>query len=699
MKKAKFAMAFHCYQPVFNFDREIERAFKKAYLPLLKTLEEFPGIKASFHYSGNMLEWFERRRPEFIEKMKKLMRRRQIELIGGGCFEPVMALIPERDRKEQLKMNEEIIARIFGTKPAGAWLAERVWEPTLADTLASAGVKYTILDDYHLLQAGVEEEKIFSPYLTRGEEGSVILFPALTRLRYSMPFCLPKVTLDYMKAVADKNGEKETCFFFADDGEKFGLWPHTYWWVHKKGWLRDFFTALEENAAWLQTATYSEIMNTVTPENVDKVPESSYAEMMEWSGGGFKNFLKKYPEAERMHRRMISVSDMVGRIGAEASSSASQESIRQARKELFKAQSGCAYWHGTFGGLYLPHLRSGVYEHLIKAQNIVDAARNRCDRYVRAVEHDLADGKSETDTTCYATTAVPRSGFRNVCSETVLGNKFVDVFVKSSGGGGVSELDYKPLNVNLVNTMSRVKEDYHKKLTGACSARTKKARETIARGEFADIHDVLGVGERGLRRILSYDDYQRASFLTHIFGDTRPWREAAKSRTSNNSFLKGAYVSRSGSKGDFITYALSRRDKVFIDNARPFDLEVVKKITVGAGPAVMFSHSILKHSGGPLLLKYGVEFNFLVWDKTVMSRPRFTRTDRFSLKDRYSGLCLDFFLDREAAVFMQPIYTVNETDSGLRKTFQGISLLIGDQQRQRPGDAGAAAVNITIAIG
>ncbi|MFC1480358.1 alpha-amylase/4-alpha-glucanotransferase domain-containing protein [Candidatus Omnitrophota bacterium] len=677
MKKAKFAMAFHCYQPVFNFDREIERAFKNAYLPLMKTLEEFPGIKASFHFSGNMLEWFERRRPDFIEKIKKLMRRHQIELIGGGCFEPVMALIPERDRRQQLKMNEEIIARIFGIKPAGVWLAERVWEPSLADTLASCGVKYTILDDYHLLQAGVEEEKIFRPCLTRGEEGSLILFPALTRLRYSMPFRAPKVTLDYIKSVAHRNGEKETCFFFADDGEKFGLWPHTYWWVHKRGWLRDFFTMLEDNTAHVQTATYSEIMNTVTSEDVDKVPESSYAEMMEWSGGNFKNFLKKYPEAERMHRRMISVSDMVGRIDTEALSSASRESVRQARKELFKAQSGCAYWHGTFGGLYLPHLRSGVYEHLIKAQNIVDAERSRCDRYVRSVEHDLAGGRSET----------------------VLGNKFVDVFVKSFGGGGVSELDYKPLNVNLVNTMSRVKEAYHGKLTGAHSARTKKARKTIARGEFADIHDALGVGERGLRRILSYDDYQRASFLTHIFRDTSPWREAAKFRTSNNSFLKGAYVSRSGNKGDFITYALSRRDKVFIDNARPFDLEVVKKITVGVGPAVMFSHSILKHSGGPLLLKYGVEFNFLVWDKTVMSRPRFTRTDRFSLKDRYSGLCLDFFLDREAAVFMQPVYTVNETDSGLRKTFQGISLLIGDEHRQRPGDVGAAEINITIAIG
>ena len=61
MKSAKFAMAFHCHQPVFNFDREIEQAYERAYLPLLKTVEDFPGIKVSFHYSGNMLEWLDRK--------------------------------------------------------------------------------------------------------------------------------------------------------------------------------------------------------------------------------------------------------------------------------------------------------------------------------------------------------------------------------------------------------------------------------------------------------------------------------------------------------------------------------------------------------------------------------------------------------------------------------------------------------------
>jgi len=675
MKKAKFAMAFHCYQPVFNFEREIEHAFKNAYLPLTKMLERFPGIKASFHYSGNMLEWFEFRHPDYLKNLKELVQRGQVEIISGCYYEPIMVLIPERDRKEQLRMNEAIITRIFGVRPRGAWIAERVWEPALADTLASAGMEYTIVDDYHLLHADAPKEKIFSPCLTRGESGSIILFPALTKLRYSMPFLPPGATLDYIRRAREKEHADTMCFFFADDGEKFGAWPYTHRWVYGKGWLRDFFILLEKNAEWLQTLTYSEVMDTVTPEAVRKIPESSYAEMMKWSGGNFRNFLRRYPEADRMHKRMLSLSDMIEEFATEDAPCAENTRLREAKKELFKAQSGCAYWHGTFGGVYLPHLRSGVYRHLIKAQNIISTAREKDTGHIRTVEHDLGDGKRET----------------------VIENGFVNVFVKPFEGGGVSELDYKPLNLNLINTMSRIREVYHKKLGKNYFLRIKVARRSVACGNIVDIHDILGLGERGLRKILCYDDYRRNSFLTHIYGDKKPWREAPKGRGGDDGFLKGAYTARTESNREFIAYILSRRGGFPSDSGMLFDLEVTKEITVGSSPAVMFTHRISKHAGGTALLRYAVEFNFLIWDRAVLSRPRLARTDRFSLKDRYSDISLDFFLDRKFTVFRYPVYTVNETERGLKKTFQGVSVLIGDDQFGSRRDT--SDMKMTVVIG
>src|ERR1700748_1969016 len=53
---------------------------------------------------------------------------------------------------------------------------------------------------------------------------------------------------------------------------------------------------------------------------------------------------------------------------------AAGEFVDQARLELYRGQCNCSYWHGAFGGIYLPHLRNGVYNHLIAADNLLDSA-------------------------------------------------------------------------------------------------------------------------------------------------------------------------------------------------------------------------------------------------------------------------------------------------------------------------------------
>ncbi|MDD5634372.1 MAG: DUF1926 domain-containing protein [Candidatus Omnitrophica bacterium] len=656
MKNAKFAMAFHCYQPVFNFDREIERAYENAYLPLLTSIEKFPSIKTTFHFSGNLLEWLETRHPEYIELLKKLIWNNQLELMGGGCFEPVMTLIPERDRQGQLEMNKNIIGRMFGIETKGAWIGERVWEPSIADTLAENGIKYTIVDDNHILRAGKKEENIFKPCRASGERETVILFPSLTALRYSIPFRSPESTLQFMRNTLQKSGDDSCCFFYADDGEKFGLWPYTYQWVYKRGWLHNFLNALVENADWLKTMTYSEVMESTPFSDVGRVPESSYAEMMTWSGGHFKNFLKKYPEANRMHKRMVLVSDKIAETRDEIVNEKSTAKLSDARKELFKAQSGCAYWHGTFGGLYLPHLRAGVYRHLINAENIIGRGSNDPLLRVKITKRSEDKGKEEI----------------------VVENKVLSLFLKPDNGAHIAELDYKPLSVNLINSFSGIKEGYHRKLDKDYFLRIKQARQAAIAGKLVDVHDLLGVRERGLKKILNYDNYHRVSFLTHIFQQEIPWRKLLRPKVSCSNFLKGAYTSKIDADKDFVTCVFNKRDKVFADQGRSLEVEVEKMIGIGSGPAVTLSHKVIKHSAKEASLRYGLEFNFLLWDKKVMLRPRMLVTDKFSLKDQYSGLAVDFFLDKKCTVLMCPLYTVNETESGLNRTFQGISVLVGD---------------------
>jgi alpha-amylase len=517
-------------------------------------------------------------------------------------------------------------------------------------------VDFTIVDDYHMFRAGLGEDEVYGPCRTQGITGGVTLFPSLTRLRYYMPFKPPQVTVDLLKRVADKRKGATTCFFFADDGEKFGAWPYTYWWVHKKGWLKRFFKMLEDNSSWLSTATYSEVLETVPAKEVGEVPRSSYAEMMEWSGGDFRNFFKKYPESGRMQRRMLSVSGILG--SAEVSENP-PALLGEAKKELYKAQTGCAYWHGTFGGVYLPHLRSGVYSHLISAENLAEGRPAQKESAVSAIERGTGDGNREM----------------------LMRNSFLGVFVDPSSGGALVELDHKPSCVNLTNVVSRVREDYHDKLDRKNSSRMKEARKAILRGDFADVHDVLGVRERGLLRMIEYDDYRRLSFLTHIFKEERAWGQDAKWHTGHERFLKGEYAAKTREDGGDMIFDLWRRDKAYASSARSFDLEVVKSVRVGTAPRVKLSQSIIRHSGSQPLPQYAVEFNFSLWDDTVKAGREKAGIDHFSLQDRYTGLKMDITLDRAYDVVMYPLYTVNETESGLVKTFQGVSVAVCDGRR------------------
>ena len=91
-------------------------------------------------------------------------------------------------------------------------------------------------------------------------------------------------------------------------------------------------------------------------------------------GGYWRNFKVKYPETNAMYARMQLVSR---RLHEAVQAGAAGELIDQARLELYRGQCNCSYWHGAFGGVYLPHLRNAVYQHLIAADNLLDQQGNR----------------------------------------------------------------------------------------------------------------------------------------------------------------------------------------------------------------------------------------------------------------------------------------------------------------------------------
>ena len=91
------------------------------------------------------------------------------------------------------------------------------------------------------------------------------------------------------------------------------------------------------------------------------------------AGGYWRNFKAKYPESDEMYARMLGVSRRL--LAVQANPDADPDYLEIARHELYRGQCNCPYWHGSFGGLYLPHLRNAVYHSLISAHNALDDAK------------------------------------------------------------------------------------------------------------------------------------------------------------------------------------------------------------------------------------------------------------------------------------------------------------------------------------
>src|SRR6185436_8227063 len=79
----RLVLALHDHQPIGNFDGVFEAAYQDSYAPFLEVLEKYPEIPIALHTSGSLLEWLVERHPEYIDRVRMLADRGQIEIVGG----------------------------------------------------------------------------------------------------------------------------------------------------------------------------------------------------------------------------------------------------------------------------------------------------------------------------------------------------------------------------------------------------------------------------------------------------------------------------------------------------------------------------------------------------------------------------------------------------------------------------------------
>ncbi|MDB5050500.1 MAG: alpha-amylase [Fibrobacteres bacterium] len=703
--------AIHNHQPVGNFDFIFERAFNQAYGPFLDVLGSHPKIRMSMHFSGILLDWLEAKRPQYLAGLRGLVERGQLEILGGGFYEPILPVISDSHKIGQLKKLSDSVRRLFGTAPKGIWLAERVWEPTLVKPISEAGLEYVVLDGSHFKMVGKTDADMDGYFMSEDQGHTLKLFPIHDVVRDYIPFRSVDEVTDTLLAL-DHGGDVQVVF--GDDGEKFGDWPGTHHTVYTDRWLHRFFEKIEGLSDRIRVVPLEAGLKPEKNLGLVYLPPASYQEMMVWAqdahdigkfrraqkilaevdgddsvkflrGTFWRNFFNKYSESNQIHKQGIRLSRVYDRL----QSTLPAKVKNQAQDHIWQSECNCAYWHGVFGGLYLPHLRFALYRQLIQAQRLLDVGlfASKEDPLWEITDWNC-DGKLEYTLNSH------------------------EVYLSITHGGEIDQFWLKDTGINLTDTLTRRYEAYHELIGGKGEAGTK-------------LENTLGEKEANLRGYLIYDRRKR--------------------RSMSDVYLKPGATFKEYATQDY-PIALQFEAKETVLERRPKETEVrfLGIAKTPDGTVIGVEKSIILEKGSPNLRvewkftnpvtnsgKAPVEFRFgsealfcllagnahdryIEWElpasagskpaselqrDILASHGEMTGATRVKITDEWLKLRCEARFPGAGRAWRDAIETVSQSEGGYERVYQGTVLIPVWDLKLAPGAEGAAALSIQFVEG
>jgi alpha-amylase len=677
----RLCLVLHNHQPVGNFDGVFEQAYHDSYLPFLEVFEPYHDLRLSLHTSGPLMEWLDQRHPEYLDRLARLVEAGRVEIIGGAFYEAILAMIPPRDRIGQIRSYTSWLENRLGGSVQGMWIPERVWEQSLTAQIADAGIRYTLLDDFHFKNAGLTEQQLHGYYITEDDGRTLAVFPGSEPLRYTIPFAPPQQTIDYLGQINERHCN--AVVVFGDDGEKFGTWPDTKKHVYQDGWLRRFFDALVDNRHWIDTTTLRDAVDSTSPLGKVYLPDGSYREMTEWAlpvdqqveydrvvhefdrdprfphlkrflrGGFWRNFKVKYPEANEMYARMMMVSRRLAEVRPEE---VDLDTYHYAQQALYRGQCNCPYWHGAFGGIYLPHLRNAIYNQLIASENLIDEATGRSGPWCEASIDDYDfDSRQEV----------------RLASDKLI------ALVAPERGGQLYELDVRAICHNLGASLARRPEAYHAKVL---------AGPAQAQGDVASIHDRVVFKQAGLEQRLQYDRHERKSLLDHFFQDHESPRAVARGEAAElGDFIERQYEAKVRRSCERVQVQLARTARV-----DGHEIRLTKGITLATGSNALEIVYLLENLPSDRALHFGIEFNFAGLPAGADDRYFLSGEQRIgqlgerldlhqavdlALVDEWLGIRVALETNRPMSLWTFPVETVSQSEGGFELVHQSVAVM------------------------
>lgn len=346
-----------------------EETYQVCWRPWLSTLYRFPEISSALHYSGIVLEWLQAHHPEFIMLLEEMSSRKQIEVIGGGYFAPIMPIIPTPDRVGQLEFLSTLIRKLLGRRPRGVWPHEFAWEPSLVSTYNACGFDFTFLPSTLFRKSGLDPAQVV---MTEDQGKNLCVFPVIDPPdpRTGLPN-LGDILVRHFK---DNEGSSIGVLILSD-ALLTDMWRASAF-ESPDVFYEAMFASLHKASDDFETVLPMRWMKNMAAPSRGYFPCScssriaaacSVSPNKEWKSDEPllmtpRRLLLQYPESQALYAKMQFVRILVGQLRGDKSRK------KSAQEEIWRAQCGDAYWKGAGGGILALPIRSAAWSALIEAE-------------------------------------------------------------------------------------------------------------------------------------------------------------------------------------------------------------------------------------------------------------------------------------------------------------------------------------------
>jgi hypothetical protein len=421
--KITLVLGSHAHVPYGSETSEFEKVYTGLVRPFISGLCKHPQIQAALHYSGVLLHWIERSHPEMVMSIEEMVSRKQVEMLGGGFYEPMLPIIPLQDKIGQIELLTTYLRKQFGKRPQGCWIPAFAWEQGLVSPLAACGMGFTFLSERQFTlegnghtAVGMAAADLAAPCICEDQGKVITVFPVMQSLETALAgktvsSLLPPLLENYNKRQAEEAEVIVSIFpqkINADQDES-----------PDHAWCR-FFEELSLCENYAETVIPGKLVKGLKNLRKRCFPASSDTPASISS----RRFIIVHPEAGGIYAKMIFTNVLINQLRGDKSRKLS------AHEELWKAQDRTLFCKTGREGLHNHLLRNAAYSALLGAERVT---------------------REKTRNSSFVPSLVPYDFNMDGEQEWLFQDIRINCYVQSTGGG-IFELDYLPRAWNYLDT-------------------------------------------------------------------------------------------------------------------------------------------------------------------------------------------------------------------------------------------------------